>query len=51
MYTSFASGTLIVLGVLLTLLGLFGGAVQFVFVGLAAITVAGILGLFERRMA
>lgn len=40
------------LGVLLTMLGLFaGGVIELVFVGLAAITVAGILGLFERRMA
>lgn len=52
MYTSFASGTLIVLGVLLAVLGLFtGGAVLLVLIGLGSITVGGLLGLLERRTA
>lgn len=52
MYTSFASGTLIVLGVLLAVLGLFtGGTVLLVLIGLGSITVGGLLGLLERRTA
>jgi hypothetical protein len=52
MYTSFASATLIVLGVLLAVLGVFaGGAPLFVLIGLGSIAVGGILGLLERRIA
>jgi 1,4-dihydroxy-2-naphthoate octaprenyltransferase len=51
MLTNFASGTLIVLGVLLTVLGVFaGGSVPFTLIGLGSIAVGGVLGLFERRL-
>ncbi|HEX7347003.1 MAG TPA: hypothetical protein VF253_09435 [Candidatus Limnocylindrales bacterium] len=51
MFTSFAAGTLIVLGVLIAVLGfLAGGRIDFVGLGLGAILAAGILGLLERRM-
>lgn len=51
MYTSFAAGTLIVLGVLITVLGfLAGGRIEFVGLGLGAILAAGLLGLVERRI-
>ena len=52
MYSSFAAGTLIVLGVLITVLGfLAGGHIEFVGIGLAAVFGAGILSLLERRIA
>ena len=52
MYSSFAAGTLIVLGVLITVLGFLGGAhLEFVGLGLGAIFAAGVLSLFERRLA
>jgi hypothetical protein len=52
MMTSFAAGTLIVLGVLLTVLGLFAaGNMLIVLVGLGAVAVGGILGLLDRRAA
>jgi hypothetical protein len=52
MLTSFAAGTLVVLGVLLTVLGLFtAGNILIVVVGLGAIAVGGILGLLDRRAA
>ena len=52
MYSSFAAGTLIVLGVLITVLGfLSGGQIAFVGIGLAAIFGAGVLSLLEHRIA
>jgi hypothetical protein len=52
MMTSFAAGTLIVLGVLLTVLGLFAaGNMLIVLVGLGAVAVGGILGLLDLRAA
>jgi hypothetical protein len=52
MYTSFAAGTLVVLGVLITVLGfLGGGSMAWVGIGLASIFGAGLLGLFERRLS
>ncbi len=52
MFTNIAAGTLIVLGVLLTILGLLAaGSIAWVLVGLAAILAGGILGMFERRAA
>jgi hypothetical protein len=52
MYTSFAAGTLIVLGVLIAVLGFLGGGrIEFVGLGLAAILAAGLLGLVERSIA
>ena len=52
MLTSFAAGTLIVLGVLITVLGfLAGGHIDFVGIGLAAIFGAGVLSLLERKIA
>lgn len=52
MYTSFAAGTLIVLGVLITVLGFLGGGRnEFVGLGLGAIFAAGLLGLVERGIA
>jgi hypothetical protein len=51
-YSSFAAGTLIVLGVLITVLGFLGGGhLDFVGLGLAAIFGAGVLSLLERRIA
>jgi hypothetical protein len=51
MLTNFAAGTLIVLGVLLTVLGVFsGGSVPFTLIGLAAVAVGGVLGLLDRRL-
>jgi hypothetical protein len=51
MYANFASGTLIVLGVLLTVLGFIagGGNVTFTIIGLVAIATGGVIGLLERR--
>jgi hypothetical protein len=52
MFTGFAAGTLIVLGILITVLGfLGGGSMPFVVVGLTAVFAAGLLGLLERRSA
>lgn len=52
MVTNFAAGTLVVLGVLFSVLGLFaGGRLDFVIVGLAAVAAGGILGLIGRRVA
>lgn len=52
MYTSFAAGTLIVLGVLIAVLGFLGGGrIEFVGLGLGAVLAAGLLGLFERGVA
>ena len=52
MYSSFAAGTLIVLGVLITVLGFLGGGhMAWVGIGLAAILGGGILSLIERRIA
>jgi hypothetical protein len=51
MYASFAAGTLIVLGVLITVLGFLGaGSMAWVGVGLGAIFAGGVLSLFERRV-
>lgn len=50
MYASFAAGTLIVLGVLLTVLGfLAGGSITFTLIGLGAIGFAGVLSVLDRR--
>jgi hypothetical protein len=50
MYASFAAGALIVLGVLITVLGVFaGGSMAWVGIGLAAIFAAGVLSVLERR--
>lgn len=53
MLTNVAAGTLIVLGVLLTVLGFLagGGNVTFTLIGLGAVAVGGILGLLGRRTA
>ena len=52
MYTSFASGTLIVRGVLFAVLGLLAaGNLLLILVGLGSITMGGVLGLLERRTA
>ncbi len=52
MLSSFAAGTLVVLGVLITVLGfLAGGHIAFVGIGLAAIFGAGVLSLLERKIA
>ena len=51
MYTNFAAGTLIVLGILLSVLGFLAGAsVTFVLIGLGSVATGGILGLLERRV-
>ena len=50
MYANFAAGTLIVLGVLLTVLGfLAGGSITFTLIGLGAIGFGGILSILGRR--
>jgi hypothetical protein len=50
-FSSFAAGTLIVLGVFITVLGFIGaGSIAWVGVGLTAIFGGGILSLFERRI-
>jgi hypothetical protein len=52
MLTSFAAGTLIVLGVLITVLGFLGGGhMAWVGIGLAAIFGGGVLSLVERKVA
>jgi hypothetical protein len=51
-YSSFAEGTLIVLGVLITVLGfLGGGSMAWVGIGLGAIFGGGVLSLLERRVS
>jgi uncharacterized membrane protein HdeD (DUF308 family) len=50
MYANFAAGTLIVLGVLITVLGLFAaGEMLVVVVGLAAVLAGGMLGAVAAR--
>ena len=50
MYANFAAGTLIVLGVLITVLGLFAaGELVVVAVGLAAVFAGGLLGAVAGR--
>ena len=52
MYANLASGTLIVLGVLLTVLGFLAGAsVTFVLIGLGSIATGGVIGLLDRRLS
>ena len=52
MYTNFASGTLIVLGVVITVLGfLLAASLVMAVVGLVAVLAGGLLGLAERRVA
>jgi len=52
MYVNFAAGTLIVLGILHTVLGvLAGGSVTFTLIGLGAIGFAGILGILDRHVS
>lgn len=50
MYANFAAGTLIVLGVLIAVLGLFAaGEMVVVVVGLAAVLAGGVLGAVAAR--
>ncbi len=50
MHTNFAAGTLILLGVLITVLGLFAaGDMLIVGVGLAAVLAGGVLGAVAAR--
>lgn len=52
MYSSIAAGTLIALGVLITVLGFIGaGSMAWVGIGLGAIFGGGILSLLERRVS
>jgi hypothetical protein len=52
MYTNFASATLIVLGVVITVLGfLLAGSLPTVVVGLGSVLAGGLLGLADRRRA
>jgi hypothetical protein len=52
MFTGLAAGTLIVLGVLITVLGfLLAGSMPAIVIGLLAIFGGGVLGLLERRIA
>lgn len=52
MYANFPGGTLIVLGVLITVLGLFAaGEMIIVVVGLAAVLAGGVLGAVAARQA
>lgn len=49
MYATFAAGTMIVLGVLITVLGfIVAGSVPMVLIGLGAITMGGLLSVLER---
>jgi hypothetical protein len=51
MVANFAAGTLVVLGVLIAVLGLFaGGSIVIASVGLAAIAVGGGISLLAERM-
>jgi hypothetical protein len=51
-YSSIAAGTLIVLGVLITVLGFIGaGSMAWVGIGLGAIFGGGVLSLLERRVS
>jgi hypothetical protein len=48
--TSVAAGTLIVIGAILTALGVFaGGSIAWAAIGLLAIAAGGVLGLADRR--
>lgn len=52
MTATFASGALVVLGILFAVLGLLsGGGIPLMLIGLAAIAVGGIIGLAARRTA
>lgn len=52
MYATFASGTLIVIGVLLAVLGvLSAGNMVMVVIGLVSILAGGLLGVADRRRA
>ncbi len=52
MYTTFASGTLIVLGVVITVLGFVLAAnLVMATVGLVSVLAGGLLGLADRRLA
>jgi hypothetical protein len=52
MYTGFAAGALIVLGVVITVLGfLLAGNILMVVIGLLAVFGGGLLGTLERRAA
>ncbi|HEX2765713.1 MAG TPA: hypothetical protein VHR55_03620 [Candidatus Limnocylindria bacterium] len=52
MTANFASGALVVLGILFAVLGLLsGGGIALMLIGLAAIVVGGLLGLAARRTA
>lgn len=51
MYANFAAGTLIVLGILITVLGfLLAGSMPMVLIGLGSITMGGILSVLDRRL-
>ena len=51
MYTNFASGTLIVIGVVIAVLGLLGGNLVLLVIGLVSVLAGGALGLVDRRRA
>lgn len=51
MYTNFASGALIVIGVVIAILGLLGGNLVLLVIGLASVLAGGGLGLADRRHA
>ena len=51
MYTNFASGALIVIGVVIAVLGLLGGNLVLLVIGLASVLAGGALGLADRRRA
>jgi hypothetical protein len=50
--TSFAAGTLVVLGAVITVLGfVLAGSIPLVLIGLGAITIAGLLSVLDRRLS
>jgi hypothetical protein len=51
MYANFASGTLIVIGVVIAILGLLAGNLVLLVIGLVSVLAGGALGLADRRRA
>jgi hypothetical protein len=51
MYTNFAAGTLIVIGVVIAILGLLAGNLVLLVIGLVSVLPGGAVGLADRRRA
>jgi hypothetical protein len=50
MYTNFAGGTLIVIGIVIAILGLLAGNLVLLVIGLVSVLAGGALGLADRRL-